>query len=210
MTDPTAADPVPAPADPTPASASVPWTPPAPAAPVAAGPSAMVYGDVPNRIIAYIIDIIVIFVISIAVSLVLGIVGISVVSGSGVNATTNWFGTLVVTAFGLVISGAYFIYSWANQRATIGMKVLGLQIGNAPDGATITTNQAIKRWLALGAFFSILQVLSSLPLVGVLISFAALGWVIFLLYTTWKSPTKQGWHDVFANTMIVKATKAAA
>ena len=37
----------------------------------------------------------------------------------------------------------------------------------------------------------------------------ALAWVIFLLYTTWKSPTKQGWHDVFANTMVVKATKAA-
>ena len=43
----------------------------------------------------------------------------------------------------------------------------------------------------------------SLPIV------AALAWVIFLLYTTWKSPTKQGWHDVFANTMVVKATKAA-
>ncbi|OGO52891.1 MAG: hypothetical protein A2Z32_14525 [Chloroflexi bacterium RBG_16_69_14] len=170
----------------------------------------MVYADVPNRIIAYIIDIIVIAVISIAVGAVLAIVGISVVSGSGTGATTNWIGSLILTAFGLAISGAYFVYSWSNQRATIGMKVLGLQIGDAPGGATITTNQAIKRWLALGAAFSIAQALTPLPGVGVLISFAALGWVIFLLYTTWKSPTKQGWHDVFANTMIVKATKAAA
>jgi uncharacterized RDD family membrane protein YckC len=32
--------------------------------------------------------------------------------------------------------------------------------------------------------------------------------VIFLLYTTANSPTKQGWHDVFANTMVVKAAKS--
>ena len=36
-----------------------------------------------------------------------------------------------------------------------------------------------------------------------------LAWFIFLLYTTWKSPTKQGYHDVFANTMVVKATRTA-
>jgi uncharacterized RDD family membrane protein YckC len=170
----------------------------------------MVFADVPNRIIAYIIDIIVIFVISFAVFLVLAIVGISTTSGTGLTATTNWIGSLILTAFGLAISGAYFVYSWSNQRATIGMKALGLQIGDAPGGATVTTNAAIRRWLALGAAFSIAQALTPLPFIGVLIGFAAFGWVIFLLYTTWKSPTKQGWHDVFANTMIVKATKVAA
>jgi uncharacterized RDD family membrane protein YckC len=199
MTDPTPADPAP----------EVPWSAPAAPAPAVATTPAMVYADVPNRIIAYIIDIIVIAVISIAIGLVLAIVGISVVSGSGTGATTNWLGTIILTAVGLAISGAYFVYSWSNQRATIGMKALGLQIGDAPGGATITTNQAIRRWLALGAAFSIAQALTPLPLIGVLIGFAAFGWVIFLLYTTWKSPTKQGWHDVFANTMIVKATKAA-
>ncbi len=34
------------------------------------------------------------------------------------------------------------------------MKVLGLQIGDAAAGATITTNAAIRRWLALGAAFA--------------------------------------------------------
>jgi len=45
---------------------------------------------------------------------------------------------------------------------------------------------------------------------ALVLGLAAFVWVIFLLYTTWKSPTKQGWHDVFAQTAIVKATKAAA
>ena len=168
----------------------------------------MVYGDVPNRVIAYIIDIVVVAIISIAVGLVLAIVGIATTSGTGLNATTNWIGSIILTIVGLAISGAYFVYSWTNQRATLGMKALGLQIGNAPDGATITTDQAIRRWLALGAIFSIAQILTPLPLLGIVIGLAALAWVIFLLYTTAQSPTKQGWHDVFANTMIVKAARA--
>lgn len=192
------------------AAAEVPWTPGAAAAPAAAGPTAMVYGDLPNRIMAYIIDIIVLVILNIGVGIVLGVVGLTVVSVTGTTVSTNWLATIVVALVGLAISAAYFIYSWTNQRATIGMKVLGLQIGNAPNGATIVMNDAVKRWLALGAIFSIAQLLNPIPLVGLILSIAGLAWVIFLLYTTWKSPTKQGWHDVFANTMIVKATKAAA
>ena len=194
------ADPVPAPADPGAPTAQVPWTPAggeasATAAAAAALPSTMVYGDVPNRIIAYIIDIIVLVILNIGVAIVLGIVGLSVTSVSAGEVTTNWLATIIVAIVSLAISAAYFIYSWTNQRATIGMKALGLQIGNAPDGATVLVNEAVKRWLALGAIFSIAQILNPLPLIGLLLPIAALVWVIFLLYTTWKSPTKQGWHD---------------
>jgi uncharacterized RDD family membrane protein YckC len=165
----------------------------------------VVYADVANRVIAYVIDLLVIAVINIVVGIVLGIIGIAVVTGTDGNVATNLAGSLIYTFIGLVISGAYFVYSWTNQRATVGMKAFNLQIGNAPEGATITTEQAIRRWLALGAIFSIAQVLNPLPFVGLVIAVAALAWVIFLLYTTSNSPTKQGWHDKFANTMIVKA-----
>jgi uncharacterized RDD family membrane protein YckC len=33
------------------------------------------------------------------------------------------------------------------------------------------------------------------------------GWPLYLLYTTAQSPTKQGFHDVFAHTMVVKAAR---
>jgi uncharacterized RDD family membrane protein YckC len=174
-------------------------------APSAGPATSLVYADVANRVIAYVIDLLVIAVINIVVGIVLGIIGIAVVTGTGGNVATNLAGSLIYTFIGLVISGAYFVYSWTNQRATVGMKAFNLQIGNAPEGATITTEQAIRRWLALGAIFSIAQVLNPLPFVGWVIAVAALGWVIFLLYTTSNSPTKQGWHDKFANTMIVKA-----
>ena len=35
------------------------------------------------------------------------------------------------------------------MRGTIGMKALGMQIGNAGDGATLKQDQAIRRWLIL-------------------------------------------------------------
>jgi uncharacterized RDD family membrane protein YckC len=166
------------------------------ATPSAAPTSGLVYGDVPNRAIAYIIDAIVIGLISIVIY---GIFG-------GIIAGT--VGSLLAGVVGLAISAAYFVYTWTKMRATLGMKVLGLQIGSAPGGATIDTNQAIRRWLALGAIFSIAQLFTYLlPALSFIVAIAAFAWVIFLIYTTAKSPTKQGWHDVFANTMVVKAAK---
>ena len=218
-TDPTPADPAApmAPADPTPPPA---WTPPpaaatpppamAAAAPMAGSGASMVYADLPNRIIAYIIDIIVVVIINVVVGIILAAIGLAATSGSGLDVSTNWVGSIIFALVALAINGAYFIYSWTNRRATLGMQALGLQIGTFPGGATITMDQAVRRWLALGAIFSIAQVFNPIPLLGLLLGLAALVWVIFLLYTTWKSPTKQGWHDVFAQTAVVKATKAVA
>jgi uncharacterized RDD family membrane protein YckC len=156
-------------------------------------------------VVAYVIDGLVLVVLNLAVGIILGIIGIAVTTGTGGNISTNLMGSIIYAFVGLAVSGAYFVYLWTNQRATVGMKVLNLQIGNAPEGSTLTTEQAIRRWLALGAIFSIAQVLNPLPLIGLLIGLAAFAWVIFLLYTTATSPTKQGWHDKFANTMVVKA-----
>lgn len=177
-------------------------------APATGGPSAgLVYGDVPNRAIAYIIDVIVLAVINIVVGIVLGAIGLSVVTIDGLESSFNYLASVIVTLVSLAISGAYFVYMWTTRRSTIGMGVLGLEIGTAPGGETISTDQAIRRWVALGVPFSIAQILNPLPLIGILIGLAALGWVIYLLWTTAQSPTKQGWHDHFANTMVVKRVK---
>jgi RDD family len=87
--------------------------------------------------------------------------------------------------------------------------VLSLQIGNAVDGKTLTQDQAIRRWLALFGPSTLAQLFYGFSFIGWLVSLAAFAWVIFLLWTTAQSPTKQGWHDHFANTMIVKAARIA-
>ena len=65
----------------------------APNLPPSAGPAAsLVYADVGNRVIAYVIDLLVIAVFNIVVGIVLGIIGIAVVTGTGGNVGTNWRG----------------------------------------------------------------------------------------------------------------------
>ena len=60
------------------------------------------------------------------------------------------------------------------MRGTVGMKVLGMQIGNAVDGKTLTTEQAVRRWIALGAPFSIAQVFNPFPTIGIVLGLAGL------------------------------------
>ena len=167
-------------------------------APAAAGPmSGFVYGDVPNRAIAYILDSILIFVMVLAVSAVLAIFSLA----------AGFFSSLLISIVALAIGAGYFIYTWTRMRATLGMKALGMQVGNAGDGATLTTEQAVKRWLAISAPAIIAQAFAGVSVIGWFLGLAAFAWFVFLVWTTAKSPTKQGWHDVFANSQVVKAAR---
>jgi uncharacterized RDD family membrane protein YckC len=186
-------------------TAPSPSAPPPPAAPT----SGLVYADVPNRAIAFIIDAILLGVIGLVVAAVLGSVGLT--SGTlnpDLSFTINPVGVLVQGIINLAISAGYFIYTWTSMRATVGMRALNMQIGNAGDGKTLTTEQAGRRYLAIWGPNLLAQVLSPIPTISILLGIIAIGWVIYLIYTTANSPTKQGWHDVFANTQVVKAAKS--
>lgn len=186
------------------------WAAPPP--PVQAGPTGFVYADVPNRAIAYIIDAIILGILNVIVFAVLGGIGLNILtidlSATG-GISYNYFASLVLAVASLVLSGAYFLYTWTAMRGTVGMKALGMQVGNAGDGKTLSMEQAVRRWIALGAPFGLAQAFNPLPGIGILLGLAAFGWFIFLLWTTYSSPTKQGFHDKFANTMVVKAARAA-
>jgi len=178
-----------------------------------AGPAGFFYADIPNRAIAYIIDAIILAVGFIIVAAVVGAVGLHTVD---VDIRSANFGTfnpivgLILAAINLAISVAYFVYTWTAMRGTVGMKALGMQIGNAQDGATITMDQALRRALVLFGPGAVAQALGGWSILGILLSLAAFGWFIYLLYTTAVSPTKQGFHDKFANTMVVKAARSVA
>jgi uncharacterized RDD family membrane protein YckC len=184
----------------TPAPATPGWqAPPPPTAPVAGAPG-FVYADVPNRIIALIIDSIILGVVNLVIfGVINGILSLGLIS---------FLASVVV---GLAISAAYFTYTWTAMRGTIGMRALGMQIGNAGDGQTLKQDQAIRRWLILfgpQVVSQAVQISLSYTL-GFVTSIAVLAWYIFLLKTTADSPTKQGYHDVFANSQVVKAARNA-
>jgi uncharacterized RDD family membrane protein YckC len=173
-----------------------------------AGPAGLVYADVPNRIIAYIIDVIILAVVGIIVNIVLGVLGLGILNSA---LTLNFVGFVIVAIVSVVISAGYFVYTWTAMRGTIGMKVLGMQIGNAGDGKTLTMEQAVKRWIFVGGWISLLNIVQiGLGALGLLLGLVGLAYEIYLLYTTAQSPTKQGFHDIQAHTQVVKATRAVA
>jgi uncharacterized RDD family membrane protein YckC len=187
------------------------WQAPAAAAPVP-GTAGFVYADVPNRIIALIIDGIILAVISFLITAVLyGIVGQPVefsVSSTSIATSVNYVSVLLGAILSLVVGAVYWIYSWTSMRASPGQKMLGMQVGNSPDGQTLTQEQAIRRWAVLFAPFSLSQVVYVVPTLGALLGLLTFLYAIYLLYTTAQSPTKQGFHDTFANTMVVKASRS--
>ena len=181
------------------------WEQPKPASvPGAAG---YVYADVPNRFIALIIDGIVLAVILVAIGLVLAVAGLS--AGFSAGEKFDAVASAVYSIVGLAASAGYFIYGWTRMRTTIGMRLLGMQVGNAFDGKTLTTDQAVKRWIALWGPSTVSGALGTAPGFGGLIGLAVFLYLIYLLYSTAKSPTKQGFHDTYANTVVVKATRVA-
>jgi len=176
--------------------------PQAPASAAVPGATGYVYADVLYRVVALFIDAIILGIINLAVlGAILSQVGLGVLND---DLSVNFIGLIAYALIGTVISIVYFVFTWTRMRASIGLKLLGMQVGNAADGATLTQDQAIRRWIALWGPGTLGSLLSNLPGIGFLLSLLGLAWMIYLLYTTYSSPTKQGFHDIFASTVVVK------
>ena len=56
---------------------------------------------------------------------------------------------MIIAIIALLGSAFYFVYFWQTLRASPGQKMLGLETVNAADGATLTRDQAVRRWAFL-------------------------------------------------------------
>jgi hypothetical protein len=208
---PPVAAPVPAAAAPAAPAASSWQVPPASAGATAAGPApGIAYAGLGIRIVALVIDYILLLIVFTFVAIALGSIFLgTLINGSGLTAIIA--GVLLAIA-NLVISAVYFIWAWTNPdlRASLGQRVVGLNTVSATDGATVTRPQAVQRWVylfGLVALASAMQYALSATSLGVLASLLGLlafAYEIFLLWTTYQSPKKQGYHDVQAGTVVIK------
>lgn len=189
---------------PTPPSSN--WQTPPPAAPggfqpgnfqqssVEPGPAPGVsYADVVTRIIAAVIDGVIIGVIF----FIIAAIGAAISVGIGM-------ALIIGLLFGLIwaaVTAVYFVYGWTKMRASFGQKFLNLETVNAGDGATLTQEQAIRRWAFL---WGPIAVGYAIPIVGILIVMLGGLYQLYLLYTVTQSPKRQGYHDVQAGTVVVK------
>jgi uncharacterized RDD family membrane protein YckC len=179
------------------------WTQPVQTAPggreVAPG---LVFSGTAARFAALVVD-------SFLLGLVTSAIGATIRPGSTFTqgADVVWTtGDFLASIIAVTINGAYFVAFWSGgRRATLGQMLFKIQVGNAFDGKPLTTEQAIRRWLGLGQFLSAFAFsLAAVGLIGVL----SLVWSLVLFISTVSSPTKQGLHDRFANSAVVRQANA--
>ena len=189
--------PPPGPAAPPPIA---PWTPPPGAyALTPAGATGLQYGRTVDRVMAYVLD-----------GLIIGIptaVTAAFISRIAVGGSLRLGGvSLVATIITVGVDLLYFVAFWTGgDGATPGMRVMKLRMGDARTGETLTVQQGLVRWLALGGA---LQLLAVFPPITAFAGLLEVVWVVILLATTATSPTKQGLHDRFADSALVQPQNA--
>ena len=149
----------------------------APAPPVPPGPmSGMRYAGFWVRVVAWIIDAIILAVIGAALSPLFG--GTTVVqTATGIEVNSG------ATGIQLLINLVYFVGFWMWRAQTPGMIPFNMRVVRADNGANVDISRAILRY------------------VGLIISF-----VVLLLGVIWVAfdGRKQGWHDKLAGTLVVR------
>ena len=170
------------------------------------GPGGVALADATSRFIATFIDFLILGVIgfiinSISTSVLgdnfLGFLGIATVK------TPSLISSLVTVVIMLIITAGYFIYQWSRMNGvTVGGRVMKVSVRDASSGGAITQQQAINRWLLLGAPFAIDYFYGWG--IGIIIALAVLVWYLYLIYTIAQSPTRQGMHDTYAKTVVAK------
>ena len=134
------------------------------------------YGGFWIRVVAYIIDAIILGIIGGILSVPLG------VNYSDVNSLNS---AAVRTSNGidLVLSLVYFVGLWTYMGGSIGQRILGMRVVDATSGQPIGLGKAVIRWLGL--------------LLSFFVCFIGVIWVAF-------DARKQGWMDKIAGTVVVR------
>lgn len=140
------------------------------------------------RLVARIVDGLILFIPTLIISLVIG--------GTGSNAFGGELGfrSFVATVLTTALTFGYYVYLESERGQTLGKQILKLKV-IGPDGNHPTTEESAKRnaWLLL----------SILPVLGGLAQFVL---VIVIAVTINSDPFKRGWHDNFAGgTAVVRA-----
>ncbi|MDQ4059091.1 MAG: RDD family protein [Actinomycetota bacterium] len=167
------------------------WAPPSKPAPAWASGSPVVFADWWRRVLAFIVDQIVVWL---PTALLLMIV--SAAAGPGtVDPFTGDIDTssrnvlLLVTAITcyFVLIPAYFAFSHGGESgATLGKRLLNIRVADLQDGSRVGVGRAFLRWTVAGLFWTFLYIPG----------------ILNLLWPLWD-PQRQAWHDKIANSVVV-------
>jgi len=145
------------------------------------------YGGFWIRLVAYIIDAIIIFIPVVILAVILGF-AMGVALGVSNNTSDQSTNTAVAGIQGLiqllsfVATVGYFVYFWSSG-STIGMRLFHLRVADANTGQPIGLGRAALRYIGL--------------VISALVCYIGLIWAAF-------DSRKQGWHDKIATTVVLQ------
>jgi len=188
--------------------------PPSPADPASAPVTTLdevapglVFSDTPSRFAAYLVDGVLVGIIAALIAEPFDWADVPATPAGQPVPIDQLLLTTEYTFLVILVSAAYFVASWSGgRRATPGQRIFDIQVGNAFDGRPLTVEQAVRRWLGYGEF---LRLFAFTPSLALLSGGLSIVWSIALLISTSTSPTKQGLHDRFANTAVVRPAPAS-
>ena len=186
--------------------------------PLAAAPNreGYVIAGVGGRIVAYLIDAVLVGIVPTILALILvDYSGLfeqfrrSIATGHAGQAAIVVPMTLdliLVSFIGVAIQYLYFVGFWTSGgRATPGLRGLRMQVVDARSGGPLSIGQATRRWAALGAPLTLLTILPALQSVAGLIQ---IGLVVLIFFTVVANDRRQGLHDRWANSLVIRDARS--
>lgn len=114
----------------------------------------------------------------------------------------NWVVSLIVSIILSVAGVAYFVLFESRSGATPGKQLLKLKV-IGPDGGNPTPEVSLKRnwWMLIGVLSTLL---SFFWVLSFILGLATLAILVALGVTISNNPQKEGFHDKFAGTKVLK------
>ncbi|MGH7762568.1 MAG: RDD family protein [Candidatus Dormibacteraceae bacterium] len=145
------------------------------------------YGGFWIRLVAVIIDGIIVSIPTFILGLIVGVIygvanGISNSSNNQAAGAAFTGVQLLIELLAIVISVGYFVYFWG-QGSTLGMRLFRLRVADANTGLPIGYGRAALRYVGY--------------VVSVIVCYIGLIWAAF-------DSRKQGWHDKIASTVVLQ------
>jgi uncharacterized RDD family membrane protein YckC len=177
-----------------------PYMPPAPTGPVIAS-----FG---RRVGALIIDVIILGIVAAVIAVALNVPGVqqtTTVSSGGTSTSFSVTNSGWVQVISAIVSVLYCVGSWLLMAGTPGQRMLGMHVYQVSGPQALTLEAAVIRWLLLFGIMTGVGAVAvlSVDLTGV-VGLAQLAWLVVLIYTTIQSPMKQGIHDKYAQSIVVR------
>jgi hypothetical protein len=171
---------------------------------------------VPNRLVAYAVDVVLLaLVVFLAAAVLSVLVGPSVEFEPAADQLAGVVDVdtgraLLDTVVAALLSAAWFAGSWAVAGATPGQRLLRLRVRRAPDGGRVPPGRALVRWLLVGGPSVVAGAATAGPaLLALGVWLLAALWLVALGVSVARSGHGQGLHDRVAGTDVVKVAHQA-